>query len=53
MNQDFGAGGGGGSYSLTTPLAPFTLSGVQSGNGAVSVCYHATTPVRLQTFSVD
>jgi hypothetical protein len=53
VNQDFGAGGGGGSYSSTAPLAPFTLSGVQSGNGAVNVCYHATTPVRLQTFGVD
>jgi hypothetical protein len=48
-----GGGGGGGSYTATAPLAPFTQSGVQTGNGAVNFCYAGTTPVRLQDFRVE
>lgn len=48
-----GGGGGGGSFSATAPLAPYTQSGVQTGNGAVNVCYPASTPVTLQAFDVE
>jgi hypothetical protein len=48
-----GAGGGGGSFSSTAPLLPYTQGGVQTGNGAVTWCFDASTPVRLQEFGVD
>jgi len=48
-----GAGGGGGSFSGTAPLLPYTQSGVQTGNGSVTLCFDASTPVRLQEFGVD
>lgn len=48
----FGGSGGGGSYSISSLIAANTQSGVQPGNGAVNLCYLATTPVRLQSFDV-
>ena len=33
-----GGGGGAGSFSAAAPLAPYTQSSVQAGNGAVNVC---------------
>ena len=39
------AGAGGGSFSAAAPLAPYTQSGVQAGNGAVNVCYAPPPPV--------
>lgn len=34
-----GGGGGGGSYSIGAPLSPYTKSGINSGNGFVTLCY--------------
>jgi hypothetical protein len=42
ITPSIGGAGGGGSFSATAPLAPYTQSAVQSGNGAVSLCYAPT-----------
>lgn len=42
LTSTFGGDGGGGSYSIAAPVAANTQSGVQTGNGSVTICYSDT-----------